>query len=89
MAQLSIRRSVPDGAALTFEDLLEGEASPMRLRSDEDTLLRVVRGLVRLTVDGQERLLGPGDEAIVAAGARHRLASACAEARVMAGFRPR
>ena len=82
-------RSVTYGAALTFETLREGDAAPTRSRSDEDTLLRVVDGLVRLTVDEEERLLGTGDEAIVPAGARHRLASACGEVRVMTGFRPR
>ena len=86
---LSRSRPVTHGAALTFETLREGEPAPVRLRSGEDTLLRVVDGLVRLTVDGEERLLGTGDEAIVPAGARHRLASACGEARVMTGFRPR
>jgi mannose-6-phosphate isomerase-like protein (cupin superfamily) len=90
MAPLSTRpRTVSYGAALTFETLLEGEPAPDRLRPDEDSLLRVLGGLVRLTVDGEERLLGTGDEAIVAAGARHRLASASGEARVLAGFRRR
>jgi len=80
---------VSHGAALTFETLREGDPAPERLRSGEDTLLRVIDGLVRLTVEGEERLLGTGGEAIVPAGARHELASACGEARVMAGFRPR
>ncbi len=82
-------RPVSDGAALTFESLYEDDLTPARLRAGEDTLLRVVDGLVRLVVEGEERLLGTGDEAIVPAGARHRLASACGEARVLAGFRRR
>ena len=86
MARLLTRsRPVSHGAALTFETLSEGELAPVRMRAGEDTLLRVVDGLVRLTVDGEQRLLGTGDEAIVPAGARHELASACGEARVMAG----
>jgi mannose-6-phosphate isomerase-like protein (cupin superfamily) len=86
---LSRSRRVAYGASLTFETLSEGEVAPLRLRSGEDTLLRVVDGLVRVTVDGEQRLLGAGDEAIIPAGARHRLASADGEARVMAGFRRR
>jgi len=92
MASPSSRRRpaapVSHGNALTFETLYaDGDLAPVRLRPREDTLLRVIDGLVRLTVDGVERLLGTGDEAIVPAGARHRLASACGEARVLAGFR--
>lgn len=90
MAQLFTRqRPVSTGAALTFETLREGDPTPLRLRADDDTLLRVVDGLVRLAVDGRERLLGTGGEAIVPAGALHRLASACGDARLMTGFRPR
>ena len=90
MAELSTRpQAVSDGAALTFETLREGDPAPARLHAGEDTLLRVIDGLVRLTVGSEERLLGTGDEAIVPAGARHELASACGDARVMAGFRPR
>ena len=86
---LASSQSVTHGAALTFETLREGDPAPDRLRVGEDTLLRVIDGLVRLVVDGEARLLGTGDEAIVPAGARHALASACGQARVMAGFRPR
>jgi mannose-6-phosphate isomerase-like protein (cupin superfamily) len=75
------------GAALTFETLVEGEAAAPRLRADDDTLLRVVAGIVRLTVEAEERLLGAGDEAIVPAGAPHSLASAGGEARVLSGYR--
>jgi quercetin dioxygenase-like cupin family protein len=78
--------SVSFGAALTFESF-EGDAAPVRVRPREDTLLRVIDGLVRLTVDGCERLLAAGEEAIIAAGARHRLASATGEAHVVMGFR--
>jgi mannose-6-phosphate isomerase-like protein (cupin superfamily) len=60
---------------------------PLRIRPDEATLLRVVSGSVRLTVLGEERLLEPGDEAIVPAAHAHRLAGAGAEARVVMGFR--
>jgi mannose-6-phosphate isomerase-like protein (cupin superfamily) len=75
------------GAALTFETLVEGEAALLRLRAGEDTLLRVVAGIVRLTVDAEERLLGTGDEAIIPAGSPHSLTSAGGEARVLSGFR--
>ena len=82
----STTSSVSFGAKLTFESL-RGAETPERLRPHEDTLLRVIDGVVRLTVAGAERLLGPGDEAIVAAGAPHRLAGAGGEAHVMMGFR--
>ena len=52
------------GAALTFESFDCADA-PVRVRSREDTLLRVIAGVVRLTVEGRVRLLGPGEEAIV------------------------
>jgi len=79
--------SATHGAALTFETLVEGDAAPARLRADEDTLLRVVAGIVRLTVEAEEHLLGAGDEAIVPAGSPHSLASAGGEARVLSGLR--
>lgn len=79
--------SVTHGSALTFETLLEGGPAPARLLLDEDRLLRVVAGIVRLTVEAEERLLGAGDEAIVPAGTMHTLASAGGEARVLSGLR--
>jgi mannose-6-phosphate isomerase-like protein (cupin superfamily) len=83
----STRPSAPatHGAALTFETVADiGE----RVRPGEDTLLRVIHGIVHLTIDGAERLLGPGDEAIIAAGTPYTLASAGGEARFVTGFRP-
>ena len=74
------------GAELTFETLGEDHA-PLRVNRGEDTLLRVIDGIVRLVQDGCERLLGIGDEAIVPAGAAHRLSSAGGRARVVIGFR--
>jgi mannose-6-phosphate isomerase-like protein (cupin superfamily) len=81
--------SVTYGAGLTFETLLEHDAgdAPFRLREHEDTLLRVIAGIVRLSVDGEELLLGIGDEAIVPARSVHRLTSAGGEARVLSGLR--
>lgn len=75
------------GAALTFETLVEGDPSPPRLRVREDTLLRVIGGIVRLTIDADERLLGAGDEVVIRAGSPHSLASAGGEARLLTGFR--
>ena len=80
-------RSVSHGAALTFETLVASAGAPPRVRPDEETLLRVIDGVVRLTVDGGERLLEVGDEVIVPAGALHRVASARGEARLVTGFR--
>jgi mannose-6-phosphate isomerase-like protein (cupin superfamily) len=83
-------RRVSYGTTLTFETLLtEGAmAAPDRLRRDDDTLLRVIDGIVHLVQGAEERLLGAGDEAIIPAGVPHRLASAGGEARVVTGFRP-
>ena len=80
-------RSSSAGATLDFETLVPDRA-PLRVREHEDTLLRVIAGEVRLVVDGVERLLATGDEAIVPARARHRLSGAGSEARVVLGFRP-
>jgi mannose-6-phosphate isomerase-like protein (cupin superfamily) len=79
--------SVTYGCALTFETLGQG-AAPVRCRPAEDTLLRVIAGVVLLIVESDGRVLGPGDEAIVPAGAEHRLTPAGAEARVLIGLRP-
>jgi quercetin dioxygenase-like cupin family protein len=57
------------------------------MQPDAATLLRVIDGLVRLTVGGTERVLGIGDEAIVRAGQPHRIASLAGDARVVMGFR--
>jgi mannose-6-phosphate isomerase-like protein (cupin superfamily) len=82
--------TVSHGAVLDFETLYpDGDLAPVRVRPREDTLLRVIDGVVQLTVDGRERLLEPGQEAIVLAGERYRLSSAGSEARVVIGFRTR
>lgn len=82
--------SVSHGAVLDFETLYpDGDLAPVRVHPREDTLLRVIDGVVSLGVDGRERLLEPGQEAIVLAGARYRLSSAGPEARVVIGFRTR
>ena len=50
--------TVSHGAVLDFETLYpDGDLAPVRIRPGEDTLLRVIAGVVRLTVDGAERLL--------------------------------
>jgi mannose-6-phosphate isomerase-like protein (cupin superfamily) len=78
-----------DGAALTFETVgtFPGGGAPLRVRPREWTLLRVVDGVVRLTVGSVERLLRPGEEAIVDPGRPHRIAAAAGEARYVVGFR--
>jgi mannose-6-phosphate isomerase-like protein (cupin superfamily) len=78
--------STSHGAALTFETLT-GAESRVRVRPHEETLLRVIDGILRLTIAGEERLMGIGDEAIVPAGAPHRLTSACDQTRIVMGFR--
>jgi mannose-6-phosphate isomerase-like protein (cupin superfamily) len=79
--------AVSYGAALTFETLTEGGRAPTRMHALQDTLLRVIAGFVRVTIEADESLLGTGDELIVPAGAPHRIASAYGEARVVIGLR--
>ncbi len=74
------------GSTLVFEDIPIGSA-PFRVRPYEDSMLRVIGGLIRLSTDDFERLLGPGDEAIVPAGSCYRLASVSQTSRTVTGFR--
>jgi len=86
MAHLTSSRSasVSYGATLTFETLTAD--APLRVRPGEDTLLRVIDGVVCLRFDGDEQLLGPGGEAIVPAGFHHTLGAVSGEARIVMGF---
>jgi mannose-6-phosphate isomerase-like protein (cupin superfamily) len=80
--------SVSHSAALTFETLTaSSDEGPTRLRPTSDTLLRVIAGVVQLGIGSERRLLCAGDEAIIPAGAPHRIASAGGEARLVTGFR--
>jgi mannose-6-phosphate isomerase-like protein (cupin superfamily) len=78
-----------EGARLVFETIASvGDApAPLRINPDEATLLRVIDGFVSLTVGDEQRVLGIGDEAIVAAGRPHRIASLAGDARLVMGFR--
>jgi mannose-6-phosphate isomerase-like protein (cupin superfamily) len=82
---------VTDGASLKFETVpaLDADVAPVRLRPREDVLLRVIDGVVCLVIDDEEQLLGIGDEAIVPAGASHRIAGVVHEARCVTGLRTR
>ncbi len=79
--------SVTHGAALTFETLVEGQDAYARLRMHDDTLLRVIAGLVRVTIEAEEHWVRTGEELVIPAGASHRLASAGGVARLVTGFR--
>ena len=81
--------SVRYGVALTFEtiEVFESRPAPVRMRPWEDTLLRVIDGVVRLTTDGEERRMSIGEEAILPAGTPHQLAGIDDAARVVIGFR--
>ena len=81
--------SVSHGSVLTFETVRAGEGDPaqLRLRVRHDTLVRVIDGVVRLEIGREERLLAVGEEAIVPAGAAHRLSAVAGEARFVSGLR--
>jgi hypothetical protein len=81
---------VSHGVALTFEtfDPAAAADAAVRVRPAEDILLRVIDGLVRLTVADDDRVLGIGDEAIITAGTAHRLAGVAGRGRIVMGFRP-
>jgi mannose-6-phosphate isomerase-like protein (cupin superfamily) len=81
------RASATHGAALTFETLVEGQATRARLRMHDDTLLRVVAGIVHVTIEADAHWLKTGDEIVIPAGATHRLASAGGVARLVTGLR--
>ena len=87
MAPLASSRTTPVGygVTLTFETLTA--EAPLRVRPGEDTLLRVIDGVVCLRFDGDEHLLGPGGEAVVPAGFHHTLGAVSGEARIVMGFR--
>lgn len=77
--------SVGYGVTLTFETL--GADAPLRVRPWDDTLLRVIDGVIALRFDGEERLLSPGGEAIVPAGFHHTMCAVTGEARIVMGYR--
>lgn len=81
------RATATHGAALTFETLVEGQAAHPRLRMHDDTLLRVIAGIVRVTIEAEAHWLKTGDEIVIPAGASHRLASAGGVARLVTGLR--
>ena len=78
--------SVSHGSSLTLV-ASSGDVPPTSLRPSCDTLLRVIAGVVQLGIGSDRRLLCAGDEAIIPAGAPHRIASAGGEARLVTGFR--
>ena len=77
------------GTALTFEtvEAFESRPAPVRMRPWEDSLLRVLDGVLRLTTDGEERRMGIGEEAILPAGTPYQLAGVDGAAKVVLGFR--
>ena len=87
MASLTSSRSdsVGYGVSLTFETLRAD--ARLRVRPSEDTLLRVIDGVICLRFDGDEHLLSPGGEAIVPAGFHHTMCAVTGEARIVMGYR--
>lgn len=76
------------GTALTFETVepFESRPAPVRMRPWENTLLRVLDGVLRLTTDGEERRMGIGEEALLPAGTPYQLAGVHSPAKVVVGF---
>ena len=87
MASVISSRPEPSthGVTLTFETLTA--EAPLRVRPGEDTLLRVIDGVVCLRFDGEERLLGPAGEAVIPAGFHHTMCAVTGEARIVMGYR--
>lgn len=81
------RAPATHGAALTFETLVEGQAAHARVRMHDDTLLRVIAGIVRVTIGAEAHWLRTGDEIVIPATSTHSLASAAGVARIVTGFR--
>ena len=83
------RAPAATGATLYFETVGAGGTGPgaLRIRPDEDTLLRVISGTLRLTIGNVEQVLGPGAEAIIPAGRAHRMIGIGGQARSVMGFR--
>jgi mannose-6-phosphate isomerase-like protein (cupin superfamily) len=79
--------SATHGAALTFETLVETQDAHARLRMHDDTLLRVIAGHLRVTIDAQQHWLRTGEEIVIPTGAAYRLASAGGVVRLVTGFR--
>jgi hypothetical protein len=77
------------GTSLTFETVepFESRPAPVRMRPWEDSLLRVLDGVLRLTTDGEERRMGIGEEAILPAGTPYQLAGVDAPSKVVLGYR--
>lgn len=63
-----------DGALLRIEtrNPPNGVAEPLHVHPLQETRAAVVSGRLRFLVDGEERLLGPGDEVTIPAGTPHR-----------------
>ncbi len=76
--------SVGYGVTLTFETL--SADAPLRVRPWDDTLLRVIDGVIALRFDGEERLLSPAARR----SSRPASTTMCAvtgEARIVMGYR--
>lgn len=72
-----------DAVAAVVATIRGGQMTPLHLHRD-DEVLRVLEGAAVLHAGGGETTLGPGDEAIVAAGAPHAFAGVAPETRYVA-----
>lgn len=66
-------------------ELAAGETDPQQPHT-EDEVYHVVRGRAVLSIDGEDRPVGPGSVAFVAAGADHRFHSIAEDLSVLVVF---
>ena len=61
-----------DGALLLFEDLMtQGKTTPLHVHANEDEVLYVLDGEIRVHIDGSEHTVGPRGVAVAPRGSPH------------------
>jgi mannose-6-phosphate isomerase-like protein (cupin superfamily) len=73
-----------DGALLVFEDLLsQGKTTPLHIHPNEDELLYVLEGEIRVHIDGTDHRVGPRGLALAPRGVPHAFLVTSETARVL------
>jgi mannose-6-phosphate isomerase-like protein (cupin superfamily) len=62
----------PDQLVLHHIEPPDGPVEEIHVHDSSDEVVRVIEGIVYLTLEDEEQVLTPGDEATIPAGARHR-----------------